>query len=169
MREFGQYRRRSGSEHTRVLEHKLDIEDGDDLSLSLTNIHVTVHAEHLADLGRDLAILGGELGQVLPQPVLRPLGGILADPMPVVGIVEGHCDAGDSSGIRQESFGEDAAKQASTSANHTIHAKLYTLGKKDIDSDIDIDRSRAGVWYQIMVAEDLQHIGHQRKGVQVAL
>lgn len=119
-----QHRRRSGSVHTRVLEHELHIEDGNDLSLSLTDIHVTVHAEHLADLGRDLAILGGELGQVPPKPVQRPLRGILADPMPVVGVVEGHCDASDSSGIRQERFGEDAAKRASMSADDSIREAM---------------------------------------------
>lgn len=80
-------------ERTRIFKHQFYVIDGDDLSLSLTNIHVSVHAEHFADLGCDLPILSFELGQILLEPLLRPLGGVLANPVPIVGVVESHCDA----------------------------------------------------------------------------
>lgn len=44
--------------HTGVFQDKLDIEDGDDLALSLADIDVAFHGLDLADSSLDIAILG---------------------------------------------------------------------------------------------------------------
>jgi hypothetical protein len=78
------------AEHTRVFKDELHVINCNDLSLSLTHVNIAIHADDLADLRVDIAVLDRELSQVFDEPGLSPLAGILTDPVPVVGVVENH-------------------------------------------------------------------------------
>src|SRR4051812_45264820 len=45
-------------EHTRILNNKFNIKDGDDLAFTLANIHVPIQANQLVQLSGDAIFLG---------------------------------------------------------------------------------------------------------------
>ena len=69
--------------HTGVLKLNLDVEQGDDLALALTDIDVSFDTQDFLDLdGGAVGPGGGDADQVLVKVVLRPLGGVFVNPMP---------------------------------------------------------------------------------------
>lgn len=79
---------------TSVLQDELDVENGDDFALSLTDVHIAIHTLDLADLRLDIAILDLKLGEVVIEPLPGPRRDVLVHPVPVVGVVQNHCGIG---------------------------------------------------------------------------
>lgn len=78
-------------ERTRKLEAEFNVKQGDDLSLPLGNINITLHAQDFINLSGHIALVGREDSKLVVKVFLGPFTSILVDPVPVVGIVENHC------------------------------------------------------------------------------
>lgn len=76
------------SEHTGVLDDEFDIEDGDNLALTLVDINIPIHTDQLVQLSSDAIVLSLDVLDLLLQIRLAPCRGILIDPMPVIRIVQ---------------------------------------------------------------------------------
>lgn len=77
---------------TRKLQDQADLVNGNDFSLALTDINVTIRADDLADLGSGSVALDRGADQLLLEPGAGPIKSVLADPVPVVGVMQGHLD-----------------------------------------------------------------------------
>lgn len=78
-------------ELTRKLETEFDIEQGDDLSLPLGNINITLHAQDLVNFSGHNTLTRREDRELVVEVFLGPFTSIFVDPVPVVGVVENHC------------------------------------------------------------------------------
>lgn len=80
----------SCSRLTRVFQYQLDVKNSNHFAFTLADIDVAVHGLNFANLGLDIAVLGLELEKFFFEPSLCPLGNILVNPMPVIGVVKNH-------------------------------------------------------------------------------
>lgn len=64
---------------------QLDVEDSNDLALSLTDLRIAINAHDLGDLSLDTIVLGLDVRQLLSKIILRPRESLTSDPMPIVG------------------------------------------------------------------------------------
>lgn len=76
---------------TRELETNFNVEQGDDLPLSLGDINIAFNAQDLVNFSRHIALASREDCELVVEVFLGPFTSVLVDPVPVVGVVEDHC------------------------------------------------------------------------------
>lgn len=76
--------------HTRIFNDKLDIEDGNNLALTLADIDVSVHADQLVHFRGDTIFFSLDVLDAILEVLLGPRRSIFIDPVPVIGVVKNH-------------------------------------------------------------------------------
>ena len=82
--------RMHATQRTCVFQLDFDIEDCDDLSFPLTNIHISIHAQNFCDLCRRSILLSLGANELFLKILLRRYSDILVHPVPIVRVVQNH-------------------------------------------------------------------------------